>query len=296
MVAVDPETFGRTAWYRPDLNEYSLLSYLTALGRSPDHVFVSGDITNRHKSDIGKPFDLQISGEGAVDVYVAGPVSLWPSVNPYTDMKEDQVLMLVNLNYLEAMVSLPEPEVWIRRNKKVDDLTFYTSLLENGFSFTELDDSWISIRSETGAPQFLGFNGALSLSFIVTVAVSLLGFVVAWIISLHSRILQFGVFRSLGMSSMAVVAGLVWEQLLVSGGAVAAGSVIGGSASQLFLPILGLAKSAGAQVPALQIGAYRSDYLTIFIFVAVMLVFAFSFLGLFVSKLKVHQALKLGEE
>ena len=137
---------------------------------------------------------------------------------------------------------------------------------------------------------------ALAVAVLAGVAVSLLGFVVCWVVSLHERQLQFGVFRSLGMTSLSVVGTLVWEQVLVSGSAIAAGSAIGSLVSQLFLPILGLTSSASEQVPPLQIGAYKSDYYTIIGIVCVMLLFAFIFLGVFISKMKVHQALKLGEE
>ena len=169
-------------------------------------------------------------------------------------------------------------------------------MLRNGFDFVELDDAETEIRTETSTPQFVGFNGTLSLSFIATVAVGLLGFVSCWIVSLHERQLQIGIFRSLGMPSRSVVSALVWEQVFVSGSAMVTGSVIGSTVSRLFLPLLGIAASAGDQVPPLQIGAYKSDYYLIIGIVSFMLLLAFAFLGFFVSKMKIHQALKLGEE
>ncbi len=296
VLGIDPESFGKTSWYRSDLNQYTLTSYLQALARYPDHVFVSSSILDRYQYDLRKPFSVQISGAGSFNVYVLDSLSFWPSMNPFILNADERGLVICSLQYLDAMMLLEKTEVWLRRDQRVDDIAFYTSLLENGFDFTELDDSGEEIRTVTTAPQFAGFNGALTLSYIVTVAISLLGFVVCWVVSLHERQLQFGVFRSLGMTSRSVVGILFWEQLLISGSAIIAGCAIGSLVSQLFLPILGITASASDQVPPLQIGAYKSDYYTIVSIVVVMLLFAFIFLGLFVSRMKVHQALKLGED
>ena len=55
-------------------------------------------------------------------------------------------------------------------------------------------------------------------------------------------------------------------------------------AMNLFLPPLGLAASAGKQIPPLQIGAYKSDYYIIVSIVVCMLVLAFTYPAVYISK------------
>jgi putative ABC transport system permease protein len=49
-----------------------------------------------------------------------------------------------------------------------------------------------------------GTNAVLTLSFLSIAAITIIGFLIYWIISLKSRALQFGVYRSLGISSKGI--------------------------------------------------------------------------------------------
>jgi putative ABC transport system permease protein len=296
IIAVEPARFANASWYRNDLNEYTLLSYLEALARYPDHVFASPGILERYDNHLQKPFSIHVPGSSFFDVYVLDEIRFWPALNPAELFTDDREFIICNLNYLDAMVPLTQTEVWLERDMSVDNIDFYSSLLRNGFDFIEIGDAGEEIYKRAVAPQFAGFNGTLSLSFIATVAASLLGFVACWVVSLHERQLQFGIFRSLGMPVRSVVGILISEQFFVSGSAILSGTAIGSLVSRLFLPLLGLTAGASEQVPTVQIGAFESDYYLVISIVGIMLVLAFIYLGAFVSKMKIHQALKLGEE
>ena len=296
IFAIEPLSYGKTAWHRADLNKYALESYLKTLALNPDHVFISGELLERYHYDRDKPFRVTFKEGGSMEIYAVDSVDFWPTVNPFEVAEEEKYMVICSLPYLEAMTSIGSIEVWLSRDQKIEPTEFYADMVRNRIDMLELSDSTMEVRRETNTPSFAGINGALSLSFLVTISISLTGFVVCWIITLNERTLQFALFRSLGMSKSGVVGVLIWEQLLVSGSALLSGSLIGSIVSRLFLPILNLNMGASDQVPPLQIGAYTTDYYTLIIFVVLMLIFAFAFLGAFVSRMKVHQALKLGEE
>ena len=50
-----------------------------------------------------------------------------------------------------------------------------------------------------------GMNGMLTLGFIASMLISLLGFLIYWIISIQNRTLMFGILRAMGMSLAKVI-------------------------------------------------------------------------------------------
>lgn len=54
-------------------------------------------------------------------------------------------------------------------------------------------------------------NGALTLGFVVIMLMTVIGFLIYWIISIRSRTLQFGVLRAMGVTFREVIATLGWN-------------------------------------------------------------------------------------
>jgi putative ABC transport system permease protein len=141
-----------------------------------------------------------------------------------------------------------------------------------------------------------GTNGALTLGFLVTLGISIIGFLIYWIISIQERLLQFGVLRAIGMSKPKVVVMLVCEHALVSGIPILLGIAIGGITSRLFVPLLQVVYSAAQQVPPFRVVASAGDYGKIYGVVAFMLATGLAVLAGIASRIQIHQAVKLGEE
>ena len=141
-----------------------------------------------------------------------------------------------------------------------------------------------------------GTNGALTLSFLITLGISFVGFLIYWVITVRERVLQFGVCRAIGMRKAQILGILACEHALVSVIPILAGITIGGIAAQLFVPLLQLTADIAEQVPPFKVVARAGDYAKIYAVVLFMLAAAFSALGIIASKIRIHQAVKLGEE
>ena len=74
------------------------------------------------------------------------------------------------------------------------------------------------------------------------------------------------------------------------------GLLVGGLAGRLFVPVMHMVGTAADLVPPFQIGAFGRDYRNLLVFVAAMLAMAFAIIGVVVSRIRISQALKLGEE
>ena len=204
-------------------------------------------------------------------------------------------LIVAQLDYIQANNALNPMRYGLRRLRRYQQ-EIYDEILEKEIKIAELTDASQEIIKTKNDPMLQGTNGALTLGFIVTMSVSTIGFLIYWILSIRQRELQFGIFRAMGLSVKKIIGLLAWEQLLISGTAILIGVTVGGLTSQLFVPLLQMVYSAAEQVPPFKVAASGQDYIKIYTVVAIMLSGAIGFLGMFISKIKIHQAIKLGED
>jgi putative ABC transport system permease protein len=132
--------------------------------------------------------------------------------------------------------------------------------------------------------------------FIVTLLVCFTGFLIYWILSIKNRVLQFGIFRAMGMSMRDILALLVNEQLFITLTSVFIGALVGEIASRLFVPLIQISYSASEQVIPLLVVTEARDYMNLYVTIGLMIAVCLIVLGVIISKIKIAQALKLGED
>ena len=135
----------------------------------------------------------------------------------------------------------------------------------------------------------------LALALVVVTVVGI-GFLIYWVISIRSRTLQFGVLRAMGVTFKEIIATLGYEQLLVSVASIAAGFVVGGMASDIFVPLFRTMYDAANQVPPFIVRGDAGDYIKMYVIIAVMLAGGFAVLGGIIKRININKALKLGED
>jgi len=86
------------------------------------------------------------------------------------------------------------------------------------------------------------------------------------------------------------------EQALIAVVAIALGVGVGQLASWLFVPLIQMSYLASEQLIPLQIVIQPGDYARLFIVIGLMLAIGVTALGVLISKIKIAQALKLGED
>ena len=89
---------------------------------------------------------------------------------------------------------------------------------------------------------------------------------------------------------------LFGEQIFISGTSIGAGILVGSLAAKLYIPLIQIAYSdAGSALPLVLVSE-NSDLLRILIVVGSVMLVCMVILGWLISKLKITQALKLGED
>jgi putative ABC transport system permease protein len=248
---------------------------------------------------------LSWSGVDAASFIVYEVIDYWPSWNPNRNPNEslnaeylpnDPMLVVANLPYVQNHLALEPYEIWLKLKPGATSAELYKGIEDKKLEVSDLRDASQEIIKIKNDPMQLGLNGAMTLGFIISLAITFLGFLLYWILSMRGRTFEFGVLRAIGMSLPQLLSMMVWEQVLTSGMAIVAGILVGGLTSTLFVPLLQVAYSAVSQVPPFKVISYFSDRAKLYIMVGIMLGSGLAILGNILSRIKISQAIKMGEE
>lgn len=302
LMGIISHEFGQTAWFREDLLPYHWYNYLNLLADNPSAVLLSSNFQNDGDIQLLDNITYNWGKQSFTDGLVYGFIDYWPTWNPI--YKKDVIsgkevpprLIVVNLNYLHNMTFMEPYEIWIKKAPNATDLSITNQITEKNLRITGISYATQEIIKYKNDPLLQGINGTLTMSFIVTMLISIIGFLIYWILSIRDRVLQFGILRAMGLTKGKVIGMIIVEQILISVVAIFMGLVIGSITSQLYVPLLQMMYGAAEQVPPFEIISSTSDYLRIYVVVGFMLLLGTGTLARFVSSIKMDQAVKLGED
>jgi putative ABC transport system permease protein len=140
----------------------------------------------------------------------------------------------------------------------------------------------------------MGLFGALTLGFVVALLLTVFGFFLYTVLSFEKRLVQFGVLRAIGLSVGQLLLVLVVEQTALIGLGSLFGTGIGLAASYLFVPFL---QVGGAdQTPPFVVATAWTDLTRVYLALLGLLLAGLASTGLLVRRMKLYQAVKLGED
>lgn len=296
LLGIVPDEFSEVAWFRKDLFPYHQNTFLNVLIDSPEAILVSKGMADKYAMTLGDRLSFYI-GDELIEGTIAGFIEYWPTYNPY-DSYGNKInnLIVANIEYIfKGRMKMPY-EVWLSKKEGITDKELYDEIYKKDYDILALENVNQELLKRMKDPMLQGFNGALTVAFLSTMVICLMGYLIYWTMALDERTLQFGVIRALGLSKPKVYRMLIYEQVIICGIALVAGVAIGGLASDLFVPLLQGVFNAVDKVPPFMIIFDRSDYMKVYVVVAMMLILGISLLGKVIGKMNIGQALKLGED
>ncbi|MBQ7187393.1 MAG: FtsX-like permease family protein [Ruminococcus sp.] len=298
LMTIVPSDFSQVCWSTDRLLPGHINNYINALAEYNAGVILSNSFKDKYGLELGDTVKCSWGSNEEFEVTVLAFVEYWPTLNPYEQAEDGSYLdfAVMDYDYVRVQTSVEPYQVWLDLEDGVSTEEFYNSISAAGIKPTELNVRSQKIISEKTDPMLQGMNGALTLGFIIIMIMCIIGFLIYWILSIRNRTLQFGILRAMGMTYGEIIAMIVYEQILVSGMSILAAIFVGGGASDLFVPLFQSLYSASEQVPAFAVIPQRSDYIKLYIVIAVMLLTGFIVLGRIISRIKISQALKLGED
>ena len=301
FMAFDPYDFAQTAWWRPDLAPHGFNEYMNIMIDFPSTIILSEslrDLIGVREGDRVRLYRLPF--DNVIDLDVLAFVDFWPAFNPfYQDPAGIMVrnhLVVANLEFLFSRMPVFPYDVWIRKAPNVSDEELYDQLAEMRTPLVKIESITKLMVEAKNDPALQGTNGALSLGFIIAMMICGMGFLIYWILSINSRILQFGVMRAMGMTRRKIFYMLICEQFLVSGVALMVGIAIGNLAVSLFVPIFSLLYSGDDQNIPFRIYLSGDDSLRIYLVFGIVMLCCLLLLGHILRRINIDQALKLGED
>ena len=302
LMAIDTKEFGETINFENGLMPEHINTYLNVLGANKDSVLLSMNFHDLYGYKVGDKITYSNEEGARLEAVVYGFVDYWPGYNKEsysigedgTLVKNDEHLIVANIAKIQEEWGITPYQLWIKTNGSSQYL--YDYIEENDVQFTEFYDSAqekVEMRNNT---LFQGTNGILTMSFIVVLVLCCVGFLIYWILSIKNRELLFGVFRAMGMKKREILLMLVNEQIFSSGLSILLGTIIGLAASKLFVPLVQIFYSTTEQAVPLTVVSNNMDMVRLFGVIAFVILVCMVILGVIISRIKISQALKLGED
>lgn len=304
LMAIDTDDFGKTAWFKQGLlGQHHINSYLNLIAEDPTAVLISRSLAEEKGVEKGDVIQIGWPGIPEKPFVVYEVIDYFPTFNPNPDLSTSQggqaplpKLIVAHLDRVQNQLALEPYQVWLKLAEDASRQEIIDVLEERRVPIIELHDTLADITKEKNDPFQLAVNGVMTLGFIISVVISFFGFLLYWILSLISRILQLGIYRAMGVSFRQIIVMLTSEQVLTSGAAIVIGIITGNLTSRFFVPLFQMAFNPAQQVPPFEVAMLASDAIRLYSIVSIMVVLGLLILSFMTSRIKLHQAVKLGED
>jgi len=308
LMGIETQSFGDTVWFRDDLLMIHINHFLNALSLQPNGVLLSNNFHTTLGYEIGDTFTITEAHRDDAPpssgrFVVVGFVDHWPTFVPVerTQLEtgelrqEEQFLAVANFGHIQTTWGVRPYQIWMNTSGRNHQF-IHDFFAEDGTRVVEFRDTIGSLVEIQSDPIVQSTNGVLTISFIMTLLLCFTGFLIYWILSIKNRLLQFGVFRAMGMGMRGIMGILMSEQILITISALIIGGVLGEITSRFFVPLVQLSYTAADQIIPMITVMNPMDYITLYGLLGFMVVLCIAVLAIYNSRVDVSQILKLGED
>ena len=314
FLAIDRLSFPSAAYWQRDFASEQLGILMNELAANPTGVLVPNNLLAGKKLRVGDTLRLAVTTGVAgqsipMESPIVGSFELFPTWYP-----EDGTMIVGNLEelFLRAGAEYPH-EVWLGTGREADpEYIAYavrgfsilldqqadpSKLVQNGLNTIVQDwsSAELNIRAEQRRPERQGLFGLLSVGFVSSAFLTVLGFLLYALFSFRRRFIEMGMLRAIGLSIRQMISLLAAELAFLVLLGIGVGTALGVFASRLFVPFLQIGASTQSQYPPFQIEIAWLSIAQIYVLFALLFVGALAVLSSLLVRMKIFQAIKLGE-
>ncbi|MDD3828221.1 MAG: FtsX-like permease family protein [Anaerolineae bacterium] len=295
LLGVDRLDFASVAYYRPDFaSGESLGGLMNRLAADPAHVLVSRNFLARYGLSVGDPLRLTVGAAGEfhdVQFTVAGPLDLFPTLYP-----QDGPFFVANLDHVYQGLGGTFPyDVWLATDPAVPAGEIVAGVRDLRLAVVSSSGARDLIAAEQTRPERQGLFGLLTAGFLASAVLTVLGFLVYAVVSFRRRFIELGTLRAVGLSVGQMAAYLAGEQAILILTGAGLGTVLGVTASRLFIPYLQVGAGKTAQVPPFVVQIAWQELLPIYYVFGAIFLAAVAALIVLLLRMRIFEAIKLGE-
>jgi putative ABC transport system permease protein len=297
LIGVDRIDFPRVTFWRRDFAPANLGALMNALAIAPNGVLVPRSYMGQHALNVGDTIRVTVNvygQSGESDMKVVGGFDLFPTW--YPGDPEEGPLFVGNLDYLFQLVGGQAPyDVWVKTDPTVDYNKVVDDVRNLNLAVLDWNAPLLKVYQEQRRPERQGLFGLLSVGFGAAALLTILGFLLYALFSFRRRFIELGMLRAIGLSSGQMTAFLAWELAFLILVGLGAGTGLGAWVSALFIPYLQVGAGPSARIPPFLVQIAWPAIFRIYALFGLLFVVALAVLAVLLLRMKIFQAVKLGE-
>lgn len=299
LIGIDRIDFPKVAYWRRDFAPANLGALMNALAVAPEGILLRREFMALNRIRVGDQVQVRVSNFGqsaTMTMQVVGEIDYFPTWYPETDPEEYLPLIVANLDYIFEMSGGEMPyDVWVRTKPGVDLNRMERDLSALDLVVVDYTSAPERIASEQRRPERQGLFGVLSVGFLAAAFLTVLGFFLYALFSFRRRFIELGTLRAIGLSPGQMTAFLAWELAFLILLGLGAGTYLGALISQVFIPHLQVGTDIQSMTPPFQVEIAWPAIMRIYALFVLLFFVALSVLVGFLLRMKIFQAIKLGE-
>lgn len=292
LMGIDRADFARVGFFRSDFAPASFGALMNALAVRDDAILISRDL-----ADLGLAVDdllsipIPIGSQPTARFRIGGVVDMFPSLYP-----EDGPFLIANLDYIFNNAGGIYPyDVWVTTDPDLSGEALLQEADLLGIRVLQLYNARELVDAVQLSPERQGVFGLLSVGFVASAFLTLLGFLIYSYVSFTQRYIELGVLRAVGLSIGQMSVFLVAEQLTLVATGAAAGTGLGILVSRLFIPFFQVQGGTHPFTPPFVVQIAWTEIAYIYVVFGLMFVLGVIVLLLSLYRMRVFEAIKLGE-
>ena len=295
FMGVDRVDFSQVAFWRRDFAPASLGALMNALAVNRDGVLVPRTFMAQHALKTGDTFRVSVYTYGQrneIDVKIVGGFDLFPTWYA----QEDGPLFVGDLDFLFEQAGGQFPyDVWLTVDRDADYERVVTGVRELRLNVLDWDAPLLQVSEEQRQPERQGLFGLLSVGFAAAALLTVLGFLLYALFSFRRRFIELGILRAIGLSSRQMTTFLAWELAFLILIGVGVGTGLGAWVSDMYIPYLQVGAGPSARIPPFVVQIAWPAIFRIYALFGLLFVAALGGLAVLLLRMKIFQAVKLGE-
>jgi putative ABC transport system permease protein len=237
ILGIDRAALAPVTFFRSDYADEPLADELNKLAGNRTGVLLSTETVVQYNLRIGQEIGMQVYALDTwydMTVPIVGVLDYFPTLDPHTGF-----FLITNIDAIFEIVGTELPHnYWLSLEPGADRAEVRDSIRQKGFPVLEWRDSKVALEAAQTAPARRGVLGFLSVGFMASILLTLVGAIIQTAASFRAQTIQLGSLRAMGLGGKAVGIYLILSQGMVASSGILGGTLIGMGTTLLFLPLL----------------------------------------------------------
>ncbi len=290
ILGIDRAAIAAVTRFRQDYSTVPVADLFNLLAGNRTGVLISTQTAADYNLRINQIITIQIQALGAwydAKVPILGVLDYFPTLNP-----KNGFFLIGTLEPIFETVGTTLPyDLWLKLAPDADVEAIRTQALALGYPILEWQDPQTALEIARAEPSRRGVLGFLSVGFVASILLTLVGAIIQSAASFRAQAAQLGSLRAMGLGSLSVGFYLFLLQSLMTGSGVLSGTGIGVATTMLYLPLLDF---SGGLPPYLVRVAWGDITLVYAAFAAILFTVTFGTTA-FLGRERLSTIVKLGD-